>query len=424
MPAMERSVQLDYGREGVEVVLPQGADLFLPEHPAGFSDEEFEVRRALREPIGAKPLAELVSAGDRVAIVIPDGTRALPCDRLVPWLLDELSHVPRSRIVVVNGTGSHRPNTRAEMRRMLGGGVVDTVRVVNHDAFDPSRNAYAGRDLDGGEVFLCREYVEADRRIVLGFIEPHFVAGFSGGYKGVFPGVADIGAIKRYHRADIIGDPASTWARVEGNPTQERVRHAGSLVPVDFLMNVTLNRKREITGCFFGEVDAAWRAGCGYVRCTATAEADRRYDLVVTSNSGFPLDQNLYQSVKGMSAAAQIVRRGGTILCCAECGDGFPDHGNFRGRLTGLPSPRAILDWIDRLEEPVADQWQLQILAMILEKAQVALYSTIPSDQVLSAHMTPVADADAFIRGYLEGNPGASMAVLPEGPQTIPMLRV
>jgi lactate racemase len=184
---------------------------------------------------------------------------------------------------------------------MVGAALVGRVRVVNHDAHDPTTLAPAGAGEDGHAVSMCRAYVEADRRIVLGLVEPHFMAGFSGGYKGVFPAVADIGAILRYHDAEMIGHPKSTWGVMEGNPTQRRIRHDGALLPVDFCVNVTVNRTRAITGVFCGAVFAAHEAGCAFSRDTAMVEVERPYPIVVTTNSGYPLDQNLYQAVKGMS---------------------------------------------------------------------------------------------------------------------------
>ena len=217
---------------------------------------------------------------------------------------------------------------------------------MNHDAFDPAKLARAGIGKDGHEVFLNRAYVEADRRIVLGFVEPHFMAGFSGGYKGIFPGVADIASIMRYHDARMIGDPRSTWGLVAGNPTQERIRHDGALLPVDFCVNVTLNRRREITAVFCGDVTAVHEAGCAFSRETAMVACDRPLPIVVTTNSGYPLDQNLYQAVKGMSAAAQVVADGGYIVTAARCNDGFPQHGNFKQLLFEHASPQSLLDTI------------------------------------------------------------------------------
>ncbi|MFH1499314.1 MAG: lactate racemase domain-containing protein, partial [Verrucomicrobiota bacterium] len=256
-----------------------------------------------------------------------------------------------------------------------------------------------------------------------GFIEPHFMAGFSGGYKGVFPALADLDAIKHYHRAAVIGDARSTWGLMAGNPTQEQIRANGSLLPVDFLINVTQNRRREITGFFCGDPIQAHDAGCGFAKDTAMVACERPFPIVITSNSGFPLDQNLYQTVKGMSAAAQIVADGGLIIAAAECGDGFPDHGSFKNFLFSHSSPRALLDTIDAAPKPIEDQWQVQLLALILLRARVALLSQLDPDEVRRAFLEPVADIRARVVEELARiGTDAPIALLPEGPMTIPYL--
>jgi nickel-dependent lactate racemase len=415
-------INLEYGTTGLGLSVPAAnVTVVEPRFVPGLPDERAAVVDALRAPIGGRPLRDCVGANDRVAIVIPDITRPLPSDRLLPWVLGELAHVAAGRITVVIGTGSHRATTPEEIRGLVGAPVAASYTVVNHDAFDPEKLARAGVGMDGFDVFLSRAYVEADRRIVLGFIEPHFMAGFSGGYKGIFPGVADIAAIMRYHDAPTIGDPRSTWGLLDGNPTQQRIRHDAALIPLDFCVNVTLNRRREITAVFCGEVRAAHDAGCAFSRQTAMVACERRVPIVVTSNSGYPLDQNLYQAVKGMSAAAQIVADGGYILAAARCNDGFPQHGNFRRLLFDHDSPRALLDTIMAPGFSMFDQWQVQLLAGILLKARVGLYSELPPAEVRRAHLEPVADVEAAVAAELQRlGPDAPVAVLPEGPMTIP----
>ena len=415
-------INLEYGTTGLEVTVPaENVTVVAPRFVAGLPDERAAVVAALRAPIGCRPLRDCVGANDRVAIVIPDITRPLPSDRLLPWVLGELAHLSAGRITIVIGTGSHRATTAEEIRALVGESVASSHAVVNHDAFNPATLARAGVGRDGSEVFLNRAYVEAHRRIVLGFIEPHFMAGFSGGYKGIFPGVADIAAIMRYHDAPTIGDPRSTWGRLDGNPTQERIRHDGALVPLDFCVNVTLNRRREITGVFCGDARAAHDAGCAFSRQTAMVACERRVPIVVTSNSGYPLDQNLYQTVKGMSAAAQIVAEGGYIVAAARCNDGFPRHGNFRQLLFEHHSPQALLDTIMAPGFSMFDQWQVQLLAGILLKARVGLYSELPPEEVRRAHLEPVKDVETALSSELRRlGPDAPVAVLPEGPMTIP----
>jgi len=265
--------------------------------------------------------------------------------------------------------------------------------------------------------------VGADKRVVLGFVEPHFFAGFSGGYKGVFPGVTDIDSIMHYHRAAVIGDENSTWGLLKDNPTQEMIRRYGSLLPVDFCINVALNHRHEITHFFCGETLQAHEQGCSYVKEAAMTACRHRFPIVITSNSGYPLDQNLYQSVKGMSAASQIVSKDGLIIMAARCHDGFPAHGNFTRLLYDAPSPEKLLETIMAPGFRMHDQWQAQKLALILKRARVALYSEIPPGEVQRAHLEPIIDLNAYIEEQLQQNgTDTPVAVMPEGPMTIPYL--
>lgn len=417
-------VHLQYGHDGLDVDIPgEQVTVLQPRYVKGLPDERSAFQRSVREPIGSRPLREVVSASDRVAIVIPDVTRPLPSDRLLPWLLEEIGHVAPERIAIVNGTGSHRVNTHDELRRMVGAEVFAQYRVVNHDSHDRNTLALAGAGEDGRHVFMQRDYVEADRRIVLGFIEPHFMAGFSGGCKAVFPGVADIDAIMRYHDAQMIGHPNTTWGLIEGNPTQQRIRRDGRLLPIDFCVNVTLNRDRQITRFFCGEVIAAHDAGCRFSRETAMIACEHAFPIVVTTNSGYPLDQNLYQAVKGMSAAAQVVGDGGYIAAVARCNDGFPSHGNFRQLLMEHRTPEALLETILAPGFLLYDQWEAQILANIRLRARIGLLSEIAEEDVRRAHLEPVTNiGDAVSAELTRVGRDAPVAVLPEGPMTIPYL--
>jgi len=417
-------VSLRYGRGDLAVEIPSTrVTAIAPRFVPGLPHEEAAFREAVRAPIGRPPLKDCVRAGERLAVAIPDITRALPSRRLLPWLFEELSHVRAKSITVVNGTGSHRVNSHEELRTMVGDEVLARYRVVNHSAHDASGMELAGRSPDGHPVYMNREWVRADRRVVLGFIEPHFMAGFSGGYKGVFPAVADIESIMRYHGAAVIGDPRSTWGLLEGNPTQDLVRANGSLLPVDFCVNVTLNRDGAITRFFCGDPLEAHRVGCAFAKETAMVGQPHPFPIVVTTNSGYPLDQNLYQAVKGMSAAAQIVEQGGLIVAAARCNDGFPSHGNFRSLMVQHSGPQAILDTITAPGFSVFDQWEAQILAMIQLKARVAVFSEIPAEEVRAAHLEPVADIGARLAEELARVGDVPIAVLPEGPMTIPYLQ-
>ncbi len=416
--------RLQYGTGDLDVEIPSSdITVLAPKPEESVPDEASAFKDAVRSPIDSAPLAEIVGPSEKLAVVIPDITRALPRDRLLPWLFEELSHIPPDNVTIINGTGSHRTNSEEELAAMVGGEVYESYRVVNHDAHDPETLAFAGRSSEGRDVYMNREYVEADRRVVLGFVEPHFMAGFSGGYKGIFPAVADVDSIMHYHRAAVIGHVRSTWGVLEDNPTQDQIRENGSLLPVDFCINVTLNRERGITGFYCGDVLAAHAAGCKASKAAAMVACEREYPIVVTTNGGYPLDQNLYQAVKGMSAAYQIVAEGGLIICASRCNDGFPEHGNFRKMLLEYPTPEAMLEAINSPGFSVYDQWQVQLFAQILQRARVALHSEIEPEAVRRVHLEPVADITARITEELENfGVDAPIAVLPEGPMTVPYL--
>jgi nickel-dependent lactate racemase len=323
--------------------------------------------------------------------------------------------------VILNGTGSHRANTREELTQMLGAEIVESVRVVNHDGFDDATLRCLGQTSYGGEIWINEEYLDADVRIVTGFIEPHFFAGFSGGPKGVVPALAGIQTIMHLHNAAMIGHPGSTWGRLAGNPVQGEIREAVALAPPEFMVNVALNNRRQITAVWAGHYITAHEAGCRFVAEHATRPVEAPFDIVITTNSGYPLDQNLYQAVKGMSAAARIVRPGGAIVAAAECSDGIPDHGNFKQLLQMRPTPDELLAVIEAPGFALYDQWEAQTQALVQRKAQVYLYSSLDPDTVRRAMLTPISNIEAALGELLQRfGPNARMAVLPEGPQTVP----
>jgi len=414
-------VALAYGRGRLLVDVPSDAVVITPEELPGLPDERAVFDAAVRGPIGVAPLRDLAKSTDTVAIVIADITRPSPSERLVPWIMAELAHIPRQNFVIINGTGSHRANTREELIQMLGAEVVETVRIVNHNAFDDTTLTHLGRTSYGGEVWVNNDYLQADVRIVTGFIEPHFFAGFSGGPKGIVPAVAGIKTIMHLHNAQMIGHPKSTWALLEGNPVQGEIREAVAMEPPHFMVNVAVNAKRQITALWAGHYIEAHEVGCHFVAEHATRAVEEPFDVVISTNSGYPLDQNLYQTVKGMSAAARIVKPGGAIIAVSECSDGLPDHGNFRQLLQMRRTPQELLEMIEAPGFELYDQWEAQSQAIVQRKAEVYLYSSLAPETVRDAMLIPIDDIVATLAALLDRyGPDARVAVLPEGPQTIP----
>lgn len=414
-------VKLAYGRDGLEVELPdERTTVIEPTYVPGLPDAEGAILTALRNPLGSPPLRQIVNANHSVAISVCDITRPMPSAMLLPLLLGELRHVPPENITILIATGTHRTNTPEELVAMLGEDVVSNFRVVNHNGFDDESLEHIGRTEAGIEVRLNRLWVESDIRITTGFVEPHFFAGFSGGPKMVAPGLAAFSTIMRLHNAAMIGHPNSRFAVTEGNPIHDAVREIARMSGVDFSVDVTINRDKRITSIYAGELFAVHKAACAVARRLAMQPVDAPFDVVVTTNSGYPLDQNLYQAVKGMSAAAQVVRRGGKIICAAECSDGIPEHGQYRDILTSRSSPSELLEMIQQPDYERHDQWQAQIQAQIQMKADVLLKSDyLTPQQVAQAHLTPVESIEDAIASCEKD---ARICVLPEGPQTIPYI--
>jgi lactate racemase len=413
-------VRLAYGRTGLEVEVPAGADVVEPRRLDGLPDEAAAIRRALREPAGTRPLHELVPRGAAVGISVCDVTRPFPASRVLPVLLEELGP---ARVTVFVATGTHRACTEAELERMLGGDVLRAVTVVQHDAFDRGRHAELGL-VPGSRApaLVERAFLEQDVRLTAGFIEPHFCAGFSGGPKMVAPGLAALDTVLELHSAARIGDARATWAVTRGNPVHDAVRGIAARAGVAFNLDVTLNDEHRVTGVFAGDPAGSHAAGCAFAMETAMAPVPGRYEVVVSTNSGYPLDQNLYQTVKGMSAAAQIVRPGGAIVMASECSDGLPEHGSYKDLLREAAGPAEFLDRLARSGPARHDQWQVQVQAQIQRRARVLVRAGgLAPEQVRAAWLEPVDDVSACVAGLLRAaGDGARLAVLPQGPQTIP----
>jgi nickel-dependent lactate racemase len=419
-------IKLAYGTTGLTLELDDALDVTViePAFVPALADPVAAVRAALREPIGAPALRDLVRPGTRVGVVFSDITRPAPNRLLLPAVLEALDPVPGVEIVLFNALGTHRPNTEAELRAMLGDAVFESRRVVQNDAFDPSTQVRAGVTSKGHETWLNAELMRCDLKVLTGFIEPHLFAGFSGGGKAVMPGMAGQRTVLGNHDAGMVGHPRAIWGVTRGNPIWEEVREVAGQAGRLFLLNVTLNRDKAVTGVFAGDLDAAHTAGCAFVKRSAMVSVDRLFDIVVTTNSGYPLDLNLYQSVKGMRAADPIVRPGGAIVIAARCSDGLPEHGLYGRLLRESRSPEELLSKICAPGFLEQDQWQAQVQALIQRKADVYVRSDgLTDDQVRAALLRPSRRIEDTLEELLgKYGRGAAICVMPEGPQTIPSI--
>ncbi|MCL4180681.1 MAG: nickel-dependent lactate racemase [Verrucomicrobia bacterium] len=417
-------VSLAYGQGQLPVELPDNCTTVItPTHQPGLPNERQAVLDALHRPIGSPPLRQLIKPTDRICIAFTDLTRATPNDRIIPWLLEHLEGHPRDRITLLNQLGTHRPNTDAELRRLLTPAVVDGYRVLNHEPENPAALVQLGTTRDGTPALLNRHLVEADFRIITGFIEPHFFAGFSGGPKGIMPGCAGLQTVMSNHGAIHIGDPRAAFGITEGNPLWEEIRDIALRVGPSFLLNVTLNEQRQLTGAFAGDLLQAHKTGYEFVRQSAMQRVKAPFDVVVTTNSGYPLDLNLYQGVKGMSAGARILRDRGTLILACECREGVPAGSHLDRLLRDASSPEEILTLLDTPGFVRPEQWQAQIQALIQRRAEVLVYSSLTDDVIRACHLTPCRDIAAAVNERLaKHGPDARVAALPQGPLTIPYL--
>ena len=397
--------------------------VIVPNDREGLSDERAAILKALDDPIGGQPLRELVRPDTKICLLFTDITRATPNHRLIPWLLEYLDFIPKENITLLNQLGTHRPNSRAELEKILTKAVVNEYRVLNAEPENREAHIQLGITHDDTPALINRHAVEADLRIMTGFIEPHFFAGFSGGPKAIMPGVAALETVMSNHGVEHIESPSATFGITYGNPIWEEMLAITQRTGPKFLINVALNEHRQITNVFAGDLLEAHKTGCEFVKRSAMQPVAEPFDVVVTTNSGYPLDLNLYQGVKGMSAGARIVKEGGVLILAAECREGVPADSPLDKLLRYAQSPAEILTMLSTPGFVRPEQWQAQIQALIQAKADVRVFSSIDEETLRAAHLTPCADISATVAEELvKRGPEARVAVLPQGPLTIPYL--
>ena len=391
--------------------------------PPPAPDPDAEVRRALDSPIGSPPL-EALAAGKRNAVVIlSDHTRPVPSRHLVPEMLRRLRlGNPEIDVTLLVATGCHRKPTREELVEKLGERIVEEERIVSHVCTDESSLADAGRLPSGGRLRLNKLAIGADLLVSEGFIEPHFFAGFSGGRKAVLPGVASRETVLANHCSEFIADPRARTGSLDGNPIHRDMLHAADVAGLAFVLNVVINPEKRIIRAFAGSHRAAHAEGCEFLGRACRVKVPRA-DIAVTSNGGHPLDQNVYQAVKGMTAGEAATREGGVIVMCAACGDGHGGEGFYRA-LAEAESPTALLEKFLAVprDKTVPDQWEAQILARVLSKRRVVLVSR-DCDHALLRDMGLIP-ASSLEEGLAIAtaltNPRATVAAIPEGVAVIP----
>ncbi len=420
-------ITLDYGRRGLSVEVPDRnlSDVIaLPPEPA-VPDPATSVARALASPIGARPLSELARGRRDACIVVSDRTRPVPYRDLLPPLLDTLAAagLPRDRVLILVATGLHRAATREELEEMLGPGIVSTVRIESHDGRDLESHAHMGTSRSGTPIAIDRRYVEADLRILTGLIEPHLMAGYSGGRKAICPGLASIEMMRVEHGPAMLEGNIGNGI-LEGNPFHEDILDIARRIGTDFIVNCSVNRAKALTGVFAGDLEDAFREGVRHVASATIRSIDAPADIVVTSGGGHPLDATFYQSIKGMIGCLNVLRPGGTIVIATRISEGI-GSGEFRRMLSGMGSPEAFMERIFRPDFFSVDQWMVQHLCQVLRKARVIVVSEgLPPDALRDYHVEGAGSVEDAVAVALERHgPDAAIAVIPQGPYVLPTVR-
>ena len=412
IPYYTSSLDLHVEEENLEAVINAKTDSYDP----GKSETEL-VEEALANPIGTPRLRELAKGKQKVTLVTSDHTRAVPSKLTLPILLREIREGnPDADITILIATGLHRPTTEAEQRRMFGDAIVDHEKIVVNEAFKDEDFAYVRSLPSGAELWVNKVALDCDLLITEGFIEPHFFAGFSGGRKSILPGICNAATVNENHSYKAISSPYSTTGVLAHNPIHEDMVCAARAVNVQFILNVALNAEKKVIAAFAGDLEEAHATGVSFVRKLAQCPSVTG-DIVITSNGGYPLDQNLYQSPKAVATAEACCADGGVIIMCASCFDGM--GGTHFEKLIVRGTVDEIDEYLSRIppKETIPEQWCAQIYSRILKKHRIILVTTyLDHELVRKANMIPASSPDeALAMAYDIMGRDARVVVIPDG---------
>jgi lactate racemase len=418
-------IQLDYGRTGLSVELPDdrlvGPLAIRPAAP--LPDPAAAIADAIDHPIGSRPLAELARGRRNACILICDVTRPVPNALILPPLLRTLERegIRRQDILILIATGLHRPNEGDELVELVGPEIAKNYRIENHHGKELAEHDFLGVTPNGVPVHLDSRYVRADLKITTGLIEPHLMAGYSGGRKVICPGIAALETVKIWHGPRFLEHPKADCGIVAGNPVHEENTRIALMAGCDFIVNVALDGQRRVTWAGAGDMIKAWEAGVRFVEQVVKAPVREAVDVVVTSCAGYPLDTTWYQAVKGLTGALPIVKQGGTIVLAASLTEGLGSP-EFQQVMAENPDIREFKKRILGSDYFVMDQWQLEELAKVVERCRVKVVTKGLSDETLRrCYVEPAASVEQAVADSLaEYGPAARVAVIPKGPYVLP----
>jgi nickel-dependent lactate racemase len=418
-------VKLDYGRTGVEVEIPSER-LVGPlaiKDAVPLANPEQAVAEVLARPVGTPPLAQLAKGRKSACILICDITRPVPNRLLLPPVLRILEDqgIARDEILILIATGLHRPNQGIELEEMVGPDIVKHYRIENHFGKRLADHDFLGVTPNGVPAYIDRRYLQADLKITTGLIEPHLMAGYSGGRKVVCPGIAALETVKIWHGPKFLEHPRADGGFLEGNPVHEENTRIAKMAGCDFIVNVCIDGQRRVTWVGAGHMEKAWLEGVRFVENVVRVPVREALDVVVTSCAGYPLDTTWYQAIKGLTGALPIVKQGGTIILTASLTDGIGSP-EFQHLMADNPDLAVFKERILGKDYFVMDQWQLEEFAKVAARCKVKVVTTGMSAETLRlCHVEPAASVEKAVADSLaEYGPTAKVAVIPKGPYVLP----
>ena len=411
-------IKLAYGTKGLEVQVPdrQVVKVLTMRNVPPMTDIYIEITKTLLQPIGLnQTLFDMAKGRSSACILVCDITRPVPNKIILPPVLKTLhaAGLRHDQITLLVATGIHRPNLNDELVELLGPDIAGHYRIENHYAHDHSSHQHLGRTTRGTEVWLDRRYLAADLKIATGFIEPHLMAGYSGGRKLIVPGIASIETMRTMHGAALLSHPESREGVIEGNPFHEEALEIACMAGVDFIVNVALDEEKRIVRVFSGELEQAHREGVRFVREIVQDTVPAPVDVVITTAGGYPLDKTWYQAIKGLTAAMPVVKPGGTIIIAAECSEGIGGE-DFTRLVQEKADLQLFMQEILADKYFITDQWMLQEYAKVAGTCRVIVVSGgLSAAQKKSSHLSWSGTVESALQ-KLPGN--ARIAVIPKGP--------
>lgn len=418
-------VHLKYGEEGLELEIPETPNFVGVLHPReakALPDPASAVEQMLARPIASESLQTLSRGKKDAVIVISDVTRPVPNALLLPIIIRQLeaAGMASDKITILIATGIHRPNQGEELERLVGKDIYTSYRIINHFSKNEQDMVLVGQLGNGVPALVNRHYLEAELKILTGFIEPHMWAGFSGGRKSILPGISSVRTLEFMHGPEMVAHPQTRYGVLEGNPFHEAGLAIMEQAGADFIVNVTLDTSKKVTGVFAGHPVQAHLAGVEFLSRYCIRTLDKPLDFVVTTNAGAPLDCNLYQTAKGISGVAGATREGGVILIASECLEGFGSE-EYRSVFEYAETPGAFIEKLMKKEFFIPDQWCAQETYQVMLKNEVWVFTRgIDAETLKRFHFRPVADISRAISELLDRfGRDVRWAIVPDGPLLI-----